>query len=107
MEDVDICILFSNLIDNAIEANQKCSGERFLSIQTTRKLSILMVAISNRANGELNKSGNILKSTKDNSKEHGIGTQNIFSIIEKYHGEYHIVTENDTFSMKIVFPNRM
>ncbi len=104
MDDVDVCILFSNLIDNAIEANQKCSSERFLSIQVTRKPSILMLAVSNRTNGELNKSENILRSTKKNSEEHGIGTQNIFSVIKKYNGEYNITVENNTFTIKIIFP---
>lgn len=107
MDDVDVCILFSNLIDNAIEANQKCSGERFLSIQATRDSSILMLAVSNRTNGELTKSENVLRSTKENSKEHGIGTQNIFSVIKKYNGEYSITAENTIFTIKIVFPERM
>ena len=106
MDDVDVCILFSNLIDNAIEANQKCSSERFLSIQATRESSILMLAVSNRANGELNKSENMLRSTKENSKEHGIGTQNIFSVIKKYNGEYSIAAENNIFKIKIVFPEQ-
>lgn len=105
MEDVDICILFSNLIDNAIEANLKCDSDRYLSIQTSHNPSMLMVSVSNRMNGSLRTENNRIISSKGDRESHGIGTQNVFSIIKKYHGTYHISTLENSFTIQMVFPS--
>lgn len=105
MEDVDICVLFSNLIDNAIEANEKCEGERFLTIYASHNSAMLMIAISNRMNGTLKEQdGRILSSKKEDDAPHGIGMRNAFSVIRKYGGEYSVQTNNQIFTITITFP---
>lgn len=105
MEDVDICILFSNLIDNAVEANEKYDGERFLTIYASHNATMLMIAVSNPMKGTLQEEkGHILSSKKEVDTPHGIGTQNIFSVVRKYRGEYRIQTEKQTFTITITFP---
>lgn len=105
MEDVDICILFSNLIDNAIEANEKCDGERFLTIHASHNSTMLMIAISNRMDGTIKEQdGRILSSKKEEDTPHGIGMRNVFSVIRKYSGEYSVQTGNQTFTITITFP---
>lgn len=104
MEDVDICILFSNLIDNAIEANVKYEGERFLTIRVSEKPTLFMIEVSNGMSGELREKEGRILSSKADSAEHGIGTQNIFSVIRKYKGEYSIQTQNNIFAITILFP---
>lgn len=104
MEDVDICILFSNLIDNAIEANEKCDGEGFLTIRASHNPSMLMVAVSNRMSGEVQEKDGRLLSSKNDEGSHGIGTQNIFSVVHKYQGEYSLKAENETFTITMTFP---
>lgn len=104
MEDVDICILFSNLIDNAIEANLNCDKERFLTIQATHNPGILMMAVSNRMNGELKEKEGRILSSKEDSEAHGIGTQNIFSVIREYKGAYSLQAENQIFTITMTFP---
>lgn len=104
MESVDLCVLFSNLIDNAIEANNKLKQNRFLNIKTAIEASHLLIQLSNPLPWELQmKDGRIL-SRKDEPDSHGIGTINVFSVIEKYQGTYEISTENQIFSIKILFP---
>lgn len=104
MEPVDCCILFSNLIDNAIDANCKCEGERYIAIAVCKKASILIVTIENRMAGDLKLENERLVSTKKEAQLHGIGTQNAFEIIKKYHGEYRIEAKDNTFSIQILFP---
>lgn len=104
MEPVDCCILFSNLIDNAIDANCKCERERYIAIEVCEKASILIVAIENRMNGDLKLENERLVTTKEDAQLHGIGTQNAFEIIKKYHGEYRIETKDNTFIIQILFP---
>lgn len=103
LEDVDCCILFSNLLDNAIEANSKCEKERHITIKSSQKQSMYMLEVSNRMEGQLEKEGNFLKTTKEDKIKHGIGTRNIFEVIEKYHGEYKFFTRENDFVIQVVF----
>lgn len=104
MEDVDVCILFSNLIDNAIEANAKCEGDRFLTIRVSHKPALFMIEVSNSLNGELREKEGYLLSSKEDSAAHGIGTQNIFSVVRKYAGEYSIRVQDKRFIFTMIFP---
>lgn len=104
MEPVDCCILFSNLIDNAIEANCKCDAGRYITIDVSQKAQTLMLSVENRMGGELKTEFGHLISTKEDADSHGIGTQNVFEIIKKYHGEYRILAEKNIFAFRIIFP---
>ncbi len=104
MDSMDVCVLFSNLIDNAIEANSKCDAERFLSIRSTTSAGAVMLLIQNNTNGDVQLENGKLVTTKKDKKNHGFGTANAFEIIKKYNGEYTISTEENVFSIKILFP---
>lgn len=104
MENMDICILFSNLIDNAIEANAKLEQNRFLRMKTVLDASHLMIQLSNPLCQDLKIEDGKILSQKEEPGSHGIGTVNMFSIIEKYKGTYEISTENQVFSIRILFP---
>lgn len=103
LEDADCCILFSNLIDNAIEANMKCPQERHITIKATREGSMYMVELSNRTDKTAEKQENLIRTSK-NKGTHGIGTKNAFEIIEKYQGEYRFFIREQDFVMQIIFP---
>lgn len=103
LEDVDCCILFSNLIDNAIEANRKCNQKHHITIKSTREHSLYMVEISNGTDKTMEKQENLLKTYKDGS-HHGIGTKNAFAIIGKYQGEYKVFIREQDFVIQMVFP---
>lgn len=104
LEPVDCCILFSNLIDNAIEANCKCEADRYIAIQVCSAAGALVIAIENKMNGTPKQENARLVTTKKDGELHGIGTQNAFEIIKKYHGEYKIVTKKNNFGIRILFP---
>lgn len=95
---------FSNLIDNAIEANEKCDGERFLNIRASANPSMLMIAVSNCMSGEIQEKEGRMVSSKPDEENHGIGTQNIFSVIHKYQGKYIFKAEKQIFTMMMTFP---
>lgn len=104
MEPVDTCILFSNLIDNAIEANQKCESGRYLKIQTEQTESLFFVRLENPFRGKLKlKAGQVI-STKEDGKDHGLGLENAKAVITKYHGEAHISEKDSVFCIEILFP---
>ncbi len=104
MESMDICILFSNLIDNALEAVAKVKEKRYLHINVTESPNMLMIIFKNPTAQELLREGDTIKSTKEDAMKHGIGLQNVAEIVEKYKGEYFIETPENEFIMKLVLP---
>lgn len=104
MEAVDICILFANLIDNAIEACVQVSGERYLRMKVTESPNMLMVLLENSMSGNLIQEEGRLVTTKKDKTMHGIGMQNVNNIIEKYKGECKTDSAEGKFSVRILLP---
>ena len=105
MENVDSCILFSNLIDNAIEANEVLEKERYIRITARKSNQLLYVEISNPVKQMVQVREKGIPTTKPVRNEHGIGLKNVREIIEKYQGEYHILATEQEFSIQIVLPD--
>lgn len=104
MEPMDCCILFANLIDNAIEANESYTGTRYIKFRIVQHPGTLMIKVENPTDKQVYRKADALHSTKQDNKEHGIGTMNAFEIIRKYHGDYSIMTDTDYFAIQILFP---
>jgi len=100
ISDVDLCILISNILDNAFEANSKTSQSHFIYLNTRIINSYWAVACQNatREKGNLRSYGN-LKSTKKSTVMHGIGTKQIQAIAEKTGGFVTYKHENYEFSV--------
>lgn len=103
MEPVDCCILFANLIDNAIEANEKCEEERYIRIALSENAGNIMLSIENQWNGDWKLADGKPISTKDNAETHGVGTRNAFAVVEKYHGTYRLLTRKEGFAVQMIF----
>lgn len=103
MEDVDCCSLFSNLIDNAIEANLKLEQGRYITITTNRTNKLLYVEISNPMENMAKVIETGFQTTKRDSEKHGIGLRNVYEIFRKYHIEYYIITNEQEFSIQMLF----
>ena len=110
MESVDISILFSNLIDNAIESCSQCKGERYFHMRVTESPHHWMLVLENSTesenDGETKKiqEGEMPQTTKTDKEHHGFGLQNVKDIVKKYQGELELVKEKGTFAVKMVFP---
>lgn len=104
LEMPDCSILFSNLIDNAIEANLNYVGNRYIRIQAAEQPGILLLSVENPIAGDLKRNGNSLQSSKNDADRHGIGSQNIRAVIEKYHGEYQIQVKENQFRVQMLIP---
>lgn len=96
MEDVDFCVLLSNLLDNAKEALEKMEGMRLIQMEVRRFREKLYLTVSNSvAEGEINFSC----TSKSDKLHHGYGVQNIRRVVEKYHGT---VQWKQEFGMAVV-----
>lgn len=104
MEPVDICILFSNLIDNAIEELIKVEGERYFHIVVHESPAMIMISFKNSTTGNFLMEGEQMITTKSDSSNHGIGLQNVKDIVAKYHGEYSFEVSGNEFVSKVILP---
>lgn len=105
MTDSDIYSLFGNMLDNAIEAASKLSGdERFIGLCVKAVNSFLSVNIHNYYRGEIKFEGKLPVTTKSSKEYHGYGMKSIFLICEKYGGECSVTAKDGVFTLNIVFP---
>lgn len=105
INNTDLICLFSNLIDNAIEASEQVeSSERKISLKVTPQYNLLYINLSNsKKNTSVIFSGKN-RSTKANPEEHGLGTQIIDNIIHKYNGDITYTDNNNIMNIEAIIP---
>ena len=101
MPTLDLNILISNLLTNAIEAMSICH-KKYLSVIVKYNRNILYISVHNTYQGKLRKQNNYFLTTKKEQQLHGYGFKNIHAIIEKYHGTSNFCTENNIFKADII-----
>jgi len=105
MQASDCVLLLSNVLNNAIEACEKCKSEKIIKMKCVLDESNFVLSVKNTFNGKVKKKGDVYYTTKEKNKEnHGIGIKNIIKVIEKYQG-YHILKyTEDEFFISIIIP---
>lgn len=104
MTDVEICALFANSLDNAIEACQQMAQTDDKYIRMTCKVmnGFMVLKLINSKAHKIKTAGNRLQTTKVNPEEHGIGLSSIKYIVDKYGGELVIDYSEKEFHLGIV-----
>lgn len=107
LSDIEICTLFGNLIDNAIEAccRMTSSNEKYISIKTKVIDNKLIIQILNSID-KLPIVGNEYQSfvtSKSDKKMHGIGLKSIRGIVEEHNGNMDINYTKKEFCVSILF----
>ena len=105
VEDEDLVVILANLLNNAIEACEKCEEKKTIKLKFVIEENLIVLSVKNTCSHSIIYSGNEIKtSKKDEPEMHGIGIKNIIQIVEKYNGEYVIKNENNEFSFSIIIP---
>lgn len=103
---LDLCVLLGNLLDNAIEANEKiCSKERFIHLTMVQKTNYLSIQINNATDGNVKIEGNKINTTKKQKELHGFGLQSVREITEKYNGSCTFCQEGYVFWAVLMLEN--
>ncbi|HAU84250.1 MAG TPA: hypothetical protein DCW90_01675 [Lachnospiraceae bacterium] len=101
--DKDMCALLGNIIDNAYEATEKLESDRYVKLVIKEKNSECFIHCENTyAEAPVIVDGKFITS-KRATLEHGIGTENIKSIVKKYNGTIDFWVE-EVFTVNIVIP---
>lgn len=103
IDNIDLCIIFGNAIDNAIEACQKFSFDikKEINIVIKHLNHFMIIIITNPVTSQIQIKNKDINSTKDDSKNHGFGIKSIKKIIDKYSGELEITNINNIFTLKV------
>lgn len=104
---LDVCSIFSNMIDNAREACIKINDkdiERFIKIKGTIVNEFFVIKCENSKINEVKIKNNNIKTDKKDSYLHGIGIKSIKNSVQKYDGEVFIDYQDYKFIVKICIP---
>lgn len=102
-EKPDLCALFANALDNAIEACAALdTDKRQIALTARAAKGILAVEVKNPFEGAL--SGSLPKTTKQDTQNHGYGLRSIQEIVKKYGGNMEIRQENGWFCLFCFVP---
>ena len=102
--DTALCSVFSNLIDNAIEASMLCAEDGAeIRVRVSILQEYLYIGVMNRLPaGRSEEEALALKTTKQNASNHGFGTKIVRKIAEQYNGYVTYSVENGRFIAEVM-----
>lgn len=100
----DICTILSNLLSNAIRAEQEAKGKE-VSVHIKYIDNKVLLTVENDYVNELNEVDGVFKTTKKDSLGHGYGLSNVKECVEKNGGCLSISTDNHRFKVMIMMLN--
>lgn len=97
---IDLCTIIANLLDNAIEAYTECN-DYDIRINLDYINNSYRIEISNTIKGSVLSGNKTLKTSKSDTKNHGIGIKSVKSRAEKYNGKTEFTEENGQFVARV------
>ena len=106
MDVMDICSIFGNALDNAIECELKIPAKekRLIHVSVSKQKNFLLLRFENYYDTELNYQGGAFITTKRDKEFHGYGLKSIRYTVNKYDGAVSIDTKENWFDLKILIP---
>lgn len=103
---MDICSIFGNALDNAIESVEKLSdlNKKIIRVAVYSKNNFVMLRFENYYEENLIFEEGLPITTKAESSYHGYGIKSIKKTVEKYNGIFSIDTKDHWFVVKILIP---
>ena len=89
INEFDLCVLFGNILDNALEACGRMRGDecRFINIQAKTVKKCFLIEVKN----SMDKAEKFTEgcTNKGDSQKHGIGLMNVSDVVDSYNGAVH------------------
>ncbi|SET25650.1 GHKL domain-containing protein [[Clostridium] polysaccharolyticum] len=102
IEDLDIVGILGNLIDNAINANMQINEGRKIFLSLKYSKNMFFIATWNTFNGKVVYRDNKIATTHKDKEHHGIGLNNVNSIVQKYDGTMNVGHEDKVFKVDVM-----
>ncbi|MBR4671501.1 MAG: sensor histidine kinase [Butyrivibrio sp.] len=98
-DDHELCVIFSNIMNNAIEA---CESGDEIKLVCYPYNDVLCILQKNPLHRELKYENGKLVTTKEEKELHGHGLENIKTVIKKYNGHMDIRVEDGYFNVELI-----
>lgn len=108
IDPISLCCLFSNTLDNAIEASVKIPDfqKRQMSVRArATENGYFSYEIANAKRNPVAEQKGRLLSGKEHTDIHGLGLLNVQDMVEKYNGTLDISYTEDTFTVTVLIGN--
>ena len=103
MEDVDLCVILGNLLDNAIEACQKLEEDsRTLRLYMAVNKGQFYLSLQNSAPQEPDFDARHYITSKRGN--HGLGMKRVKAAVDKYQGYLNLANEPGIFAAEVTMP---
>lgn len=99
IEDIDLCNLLGNMLDNSIEANEKVTEKQFIELNINSDEIKMVIKVINSTSDIISDE---LKTTKEQPELHGFGVKTIKAIAEKYNGFAEFYNDNNQFETQVL-----
>ncbi len=86
IENDDLCTVVGNLIDNAIDGAKRAAEKKYIRVKGAVRNGFFTLSVKNAVDGVVEIKNNKIKTTKTDTKRHGIGLKNVAAVAKKYHG---------------------
>ena len=108
IEPDDLASLFSNILNNALEAAAQVPDEqrRQITCKLIQEGAYLHITVANTVSHDVVIKNDRLSTTKADSALHGYGLQLIRQIVEKYEGTYALSCQNKLFTITVFLPTK-
>lgn len=105
MSDIDICSLFGNALDNAIESfDGSVTEAKLIKLAVYKNNGLVIIRCENTFDGELKIRDGELQTTKKERQNHGYGVKSIKTVAEKYGGTVNFAVNDGIFALGVVIP---
>lgn len=105
IEEEDIVVILSNLLNNALEACEQCEN-KVIKLKLVLEGEQAVISVKNSMAAQpVVENGTFQTSKTDKTGEHGIGIRNVVETVEKYGGRYVIDYGKGEFQFSILMPN--
>ena len=103
---MDICTIFGNALDNAIECEIQIEEpeKRLIHVEVLSKKDFVLLRFENYFEGELEFIDNLPVTTKANKQFHGYGIKSIQHTVKKYNGWMTIKKRGNWVELNVVIP---
>ena len=105
LEDGEISVLLTNLLENALEGSgaAKDNQEKFISLVISSDQEKMLITCENNTDVQIMMaSDGTIPSSKPDAKKHGYGIPAMRRIVEKHHGNLSIICEDKHFLVKVI-----
>lgn len=108
LDVMDICTIFGNALDNAIECELKIpeKEKRLIHLRLTGQKQFLLLQVENYCPTKPEFQGGLPVTTKSDNANHGFGLKSIQYAAKKYCGTVTVEAQNDWFVLKVLIPLR-